>query len=91
MSAIVLYVLYFSLLVHIVLIAVGIYKVWRGENVIDRLIGVDLLATFTLAVLVLAAMIAGRSLYIDVALGLAVLGFVSTIAYARYIADEKVF
>jgi len=65
--------------------------VWRGENVIDRLMGLDLLGILTLAVLVLLALIFRRIIYIDVAMGLAALSFVGTIALAKYIADEKMF
>jgi multicomponent Na+:H+ antiporter subunit F len=65
--------------------------VWRGENVIDRLMGLDLLGILTLSVLVLLALIFRRIIYIDVALGLAALSFVGTIALAKYVADEQMF
>lgn len=86
-----LIVLYLSLIIHTVLMAVVVWRVLRGENVIDRLLGLDLMATFTLAALVLIALIEGRSLFIDVAIGLAALGFVSVIALAKYLADEQMF
>jgi multisubunit Na+/H+ antiporter MnhF subunit len=71
--------------------AVAFWRVWRGENVIDRLMGLDLLGILTLAVLVLLALIFRRIIYIDVAMGLAALSFVGTIALAKYIADEQMF
>mgnify|MGYP002084185450 FL=1 len=83
--------IYQSLLIHIGMIAVAVWRVWRGENVIDRLIGVDLVSTLFLAVLVLLALTYRDSIYIDVAIGLAALGFVSTIALAKYVADEEMF
>jgi multisubunit Na+/H+ antiporter MnhF subunit len=91
MAMILTYVLYLALLVHMGLLAVVLWRVWRGENVIDRLMGADLLGTLTLAVLVLLALIERDSIYIDVALGLAALGFISTIALAKYVADEQIF
>lgn len=91
METILTTVLTISLLLHIGMIAVTVWRVWRGENVIDRLIGADLLGTFTLAVLVLIALISAQSIYIDVALGLAALGFVGTIALSKYLADEQMF
>ncbi|MCA9958810.1 MAG: hypothetical protein KC413_08555 [Anaerolineales bacterium] len=91
MEAILTAVLYGSLLLHIGMIAVTMWRVWRGENVIDRLIGADLLSTFTLAILVLIALISQQSIYIDVALGLVALGFVGTIALSKYLADEQMF
>ena len=84
-------VLYASLVILILLIGVALWRVWRGENIVDRLIGADLVTTLTLAVLVVIALITRNSIYIDVALGLAALGFIGTIALAKYIADEQMF
>ncbi len=91
MSTILTVVLYIALLLHILMMAVALWRVWRGENVIDRLIGVDLVATLALAVLVVIALIQDDSIYMDVALGLAALGFVATVVLAHYIADEQMF
>ena len=91
MGTILTYVLYLALLVHIVLLAVVLWKVWRGDNIVDRLMSADLFGTLTLAVLVLLALIERDSIYIDVALGLAALGFIGIIALAKYVADEQMF
>ena len=85
------FVLSVSLGIHVALIAVSVYRVWRGENLIDRLIGADLVTTLMLAILVLIAVIERNALYIDVALGLAALGFVGAIALAKFVADERMF
>lgn len=82
--------LVFSLAVHIILTAVCVWRVWRGQNVIDRLIGADLVGTLALAVLVLIALIERTSIYFDVALGLAALGFMASIVLAKYLADQRV-
>lgn len=84
-------ILYLSLLIHIALMCVAFYRVCWGENVIDRLLGLDLLSTLTLAILVLLSLISQRFIYVDVALGLAALGFVGMIALAKYVADEQMF
>ena len=84
-------VLYLALIVHIGLIGIALWRVWRGENVIDRLIGFDLTGMLTLAILVLVSLVEQNSIYIDVALGLAALGFISTVALAKYTADEQMF
>jgi multicomponent Na+:H+ antiporter subunit F len=91
METLLTFVLYLALLVHVGLLAAVLWRVWRGENVIDRLTGADLLGTLTLGVLVLLALIEREGIYVDVALGLAALGFVSTMALAKYVADEQVF
>jgi multicomponent Na+:H+ antiporter subunit F len=86
-----LIVLYISLFIHILLIGVSVWRVWQGENIIDRLMGTDLISTLTLAILILIALFERNSIFIDVAVGLDALGFVSTIALAKYIADEQMF
>jgi multisubunit Na+/H+ antiporter MnhF subunit len=84
-------VLYAALVIHVVLVGVVLWRVWRGENIVDRLIGADLVAIITLAILVVISLITRNSIYMDVALGLAALGFIGTIALAKYIADEQMF
>jgi multisubunit Na+/H+ antiporter MnhF subunit len=79
-----------SLGVHIILIGICVYRVWLGENVIDRLIGADLVGTLVLAILVLMGLIERTSIYFDVALGLAALGFVASVVLAKYLADQKI-
>ena len=91
LSTVLIVVLYAALVVHIALMGIALWRVWRGENIVDRLIGADLITTITLAILVILAVIDRNSIYIDVALGLAALGFIGTIALAKYIADEQMF
>ena len=91
MEKILLIALQVSLAVHLALIAVCVWRVWRGENVIDRLIGADLIGTLFLGILILGALILANSVYLDVALGLAALGFISTLALAKYIVDQSMY
>ncbi|MCL4264112.1 MAG: cation:proton antiporter [Anaerolineae bacterium] len=91
MSILLLITLYISLIIHITLIGISVWRVWRGDNVIDRLIGTELVTTLFLAVLVLVSLIFRDSVYIDVALGLAALSFIGTVALAKYLADEQMF
>ena len=80
-----------ALILHIVMLAIAVWRVWRGENMADRLIGVDLVTTLLLATLVLLAILMRDSIYVDLALALAALGFISVIAVAKYMADEQIF
>jgi multicomponent Na+:H+ antiporter subunit F len=85
------FALYTSLLVHILLMGVVAFRLWKGENVIDRLMASDLIGNLTLVIMVLGTMIHHQNIFLDVALGLAALGFISTIAFAKYITDKRIF
>ena len=91
MEEITIATIYFSLLVHIVLMVFVAWRLWNGENTIDRLMASDLLRNLTLAVLVVVALIHRGRLYIDVAVGLAALGYIAIIALAKYVAEKKMF
>ena len=91
MEQILLTVLYLSLLVHVMLMMVVAWRLWKGENVIDRLMASDMLSNLTMAVLVVMALIYRQTIYVDVALGLAALGYIAIITFAKYITDKQMF
>jgi len=80
-----------ALIVHLILVAIVVWHIWRGRTVVDRLMGVDLTATFLLSILVLLAILRRDSIYIDLALTLAALSFITTIVLGKYLADEQMF
>lgn len=80
-----------ALVLHIIMVVVAAWRIWRGENIADRLIGVELITTLTMAILVLLGLIQRDSVYMDIAIALAALGFVTTVALAKYLADEQLF
>jgi len=80
-----------ALIVHLILVAIVVWRIWRGRTVVDRLISVDLAATFLLSTLVLLAILRRDSIYIDLALTLAALSFITVIVLAKYLADEQMF
>lgn len=80
-----------SLLIHIGMLSVCVWRVWRGENAIDRLLAADVISTIVLAIFIIIAMATDNQRFIDLAIGLAALGFIGTIALARYIANRQMF
>jgi multisubunit Na+/H+ antiporter MnhF subunit len=91
LTTLVIYTLYAALAIYASLISYAVWRVWRGENSVDRLMGVDLIGTLTIGVLVLIGIIEQNSLFVDVALGLAALGFVGVVSFARYAADRRMY
>ena len=91
MEQLLITILYISLFINVLLLCLAAWKLWNGQNVIDRLMASDLLSNLTMAVLVLAALIYRQKIYIDVALGLAAIGYITIITFAKYIADKRLF
>jgi multisubunit Na+/H+ antiporter MnhF subunit len=89
MSDVLSWVLWLSLGIHLLLAAVLLWRVWRGENLIDRLISADVIGTLLLCALVLMALLRSDAFFIDAGLGLAALGAIGTIALARFLANNK--
>lgn len=85
------FTLYAALATYAGLISYAVWKVWRGDNGIDRLIGVDLVGTLTIGTLVLMTLIENNNIFIDVALGLALLGFIGIVAFAKYASNERMY
>lgn len=79
------------LIAHLLMAFAAVWKVLRGENSAARLAGLDLSSTLTIAVLVIIAIIRQNSIFIDVAIAASALGYLSTVALAKYISDQKVF
>ena len=83
--------IYAALAIHTLLMSFAVWRVWRGENEIDRLLATELVGTLVLAVLVLIALLEKNSLFLDVALGMGMLGFIGIVAYAKFVTDERMF
>lgn len=67
------------------MIAVGLYRVFAGPTVFDRLVAVSLLTVNSVVLIVVLGFAFGRpALFLDVALSYALLAFVFPIALARY-------
>jgi multicomponent Na+:H+ antiporter subunit F len=78
-----------ALLVVAGMIAVGLFRVWAGPTVFDRLVAVALLSVNGVVVLVLLGFTFERPvLFLDIALGFALLAFLLPIALGRYFEER---
>jgi len=66
------------------------YRVIVGPTTPDRVVGLDTIATNVVAIAVLYALVTDRGLFVIVALVLAIIGFVSTIAVARFVTEGDI-
>lgn len=77
--------------IHLVMVIFAASRIWRDANSVARLVGLDLASTLTIAVLILISIIKENSIFMDIAIAAAALGYLSTIAIAKFISDQKVF
>ncbi len=63
------------------------YRAIRGPTTPDRVVALDTIATNVVAIAVLFALATEQGLFVTVSLVLAIIGFISTIAVARYVTE----
>ena len=85
------WVIYFALGVHVLLLSYAVWRVWYGQNSIDRVLASELVGTLVLAVLILISLVERNSLFVDVALALGALGFIGIVAYAKFATDQRMY
>jgi multicomponent Na+:H+ antiporter subunit F len=66
------------------------YRVVRGPTVPDRVVALDTIGTNVVAIAVLFALATNRGFFVDVSIVLAIIGFISTIAVARYVTEGDI-
>ncbi len=60
-------------------------RLWIGPSTGDRILALDTMFINVIGLIVLLGMLQGTQIYFEAALIIAMLGFVSTVAYARFV------
>jgi multicomponent Na+:H+ antiporter subunit F len=89
--ALVQFTLDLTLVVLVALLIPTAYRIVKGPRIADRMLGVDMITTLLLGSIVLLAVIERQSLLVDVALAVAALSFIGTLAIARFVGEGRVF
>ncbi|MEO8758091.1 MAG: monovalent cation/H+ antiporter complex subunit F [Devosia sp.] len=63
-------------------------RILRGPTLADRILGLDMLNILGVGLIAVFAVRAGYYLYVDIAVALALVGFLSTAAFARYLLSR---
>ena len=79
-----------ALLIAAVVTLLAAYRVISGPTVPDRVVGLDTIATNVVAIAILFALRTGEGLFVTVSLVLAIIGFISTIAVARFVTEGDI-
>ena len=75
----------FGLLVLAVGMLLVVYRIVRGPRSADRIIALDLLSVLVVAFVALYAIFSGEDAFLDVAIAYALVAFLGTVAFARYL------
>jgi multicomponent Na+:H+ antiporter subunit F len=67
----------------------AVVRVLRGPTLADRILGLDVATTLGVGLIAVFALTVGQWLYLDVAIALALVGFVATVAFARYLISQE--
>lgn len=64
------------------------FRVIAGPTLPDRIVALDMLVAIAIGFLAVIAIKAGFNLYIDIAIALGLVGFLATVAFARFVARQ---
>lgn len=76
---------------HLAIVVLGVaflmtvYRVIKGPTLPDRVIALDMLVGIAIGFIAVIAIRTGYTLYIDIAISLGLVGFLATVAFARFI------
>lgn len=76
-----------SILLGVALL-LALFRALKGPRAADRVVALDLLAGISLSVLALLSISSDRSVYLNVAVCIALLAFLGTAAFARYLSRK---
>lgn len=62
-----------------------VYRVVRGPTLPDRVLALDMLVGIVIGFIAVIAIRTGYTLYIDIAISLGLVGFLATVAFARFV------
>lgn len=62
-----------------------VWRVIQGPTLPDRVVALDMLVAIVIGFIALIAIRTGFTLYIDIAISLGLVGFLATVAFARFI------
>lgn len=68
-----------------VALAMNLWRLAKGPTVMDRVLAVDTMVVNTIALIILYGIRERTALYFESALLMAMFGFISTVAYCRFI------
>lgn len=67
---------------------ITIYRIVKGPTLPDRILGLDMLVAIAIGFIAVIGIKTGYTLYVDIAIALGLVGFLATIAFARFVLSR---
>ena len=77
-----------ALIMLTIAMLISVIRVVIGPTLADRVLALDLLTVVAIGFVGAIAIRTGLTLYLDIAISLALLGFLATVAFARYMLSR---
>jgi multicomponent Na+:H+ antiporter subunit F len=81
--------LYTALVMVAIALLLSFVRVLYGPTLPDRVVALDLIGVCAVGLMVLGAAVSEERAFLDAAVVMALLGFLGTVAYARYTEKEN--
>lgn len=78
-----------TVLCLVVALMATVWRLFAGPTLADRVVALDLVAVLLIVFLVVFRMVTGTNAYVYVAIGLALISFLATVAFAHYIERAR--
>lgn len=79
------YALIFAFTCYGLALLMNLYKVLTGPELGDRILALDTIVINAIALLILYGILRGTAVYFEASMLFAMVGFISTVAYCRYL------
>ena len=63
----------------------NLYRMVKGPDAVDRILALDVMAVNLIALIIVAGILLGTKLYFEAALLFAMIGFLTTVAFCKYL------
>lgn len=83
------YLLYFILPVLSLSTIIVFIRFLKGPTIADRVISFDLLVTIGTGTIAVYSVLTGQATFLDIAMVVALIGFLSTVAFSYYLEKRK--
>ena len=70
-------------------LALAAYRIVRGPGYADRIVALDMLTAVVVSLAALTTVATGRGAFLDIGLGVALINFVSTCAFATFLERKR--